>query len=66
MVDEVTDGSADGVGLGVGSVFVMNVITPGALDALAKTGLGRIVLVAAAALFAAGFLAIRRITRVEI
>jgi tight adherence protein B len=53
-------------GLGVGSVFVMNLITPGALDALAKTGLGRIVLIAAAALFAAGFLAIRRITRVEI
>jgi tight adherence protein B len=53
-------------GLGVGSVFVMNLITPGALDALARTGLGRIVLVTAAALFAAGFLAIRRITRVEI
>lgn len=52
--------------LGVGSVFLMNLISPGALDALSQTGLGRIVLLTAAALFAAGFLLIRRITRVEI
>lgn len=52
--------------LGVGSVFVMNLITPGALDLLAKTALGRLVLLTAAAFFAVGFVLIRRITRVEI
>jgi tight adherence protein B len=52
--------------LGVGSVFVMNLITPGALDLLAKTTVGRLVLLTAAAFFAVGFLLIQRITKVEI
>ncbi|MGL5859132.1 MAG: type II secretion system F family protein [Angustibacter sp.] len=52
--------------LGTGSVFVMNLISPGALDVLARTSVGRVVLLAAAALFLVGFLVIRRITTVEV
>jgi tight adherence protein B len=53
-------------GLGIASVFVMNLITPGALDLLAQSALGRIVLLAASAFFLLGFLLIRRLTNVEI
>lgn len=52
--------------IGAGSVLLMNAINPGSLDAMAKTGLGQIVLVVAGILFFIGFLLIRRITKVEI
>ncbi len=52
--------------LGVLSVFVMNLISPGALDALATSGLGRLVLLVSAALFAVGALVIRRLTDLEV
>jgi tight adherence protein B len=54
------------VALGVGSVFVMNLLSPGALDQLAKTTIGRIVLILAFAFFAVGMLLIRRLTDIEI
>ncbi|MBF5080229.1 type II secretion system F family protein [Quadrisphaera sp. INWT6] len=52
--------------LGVVSVFVMNLISPGALDALATSGPGRLVLLASAVLFAVGGLLIRRLTDLEV
>lgn len=52
--------------IGVGSVFVMNVLTPGALDQLASTTIGRIVLLVAGMFFSAGLLLINRLTRIEV
>jgi tight adherence protein B len=52
--------------LGVGSVFFMNLISPGALDAMAGTAVGRIVLVLAGGLFAVGYVLIRRLTSIEV
>ena len=54
------------VGLGVGSVFVMNLLSPGALDQLARTGIGRAVLAVAAAFFVTGMLIMRRMTAIEV
>ncbi|MGL4173863.1 MAG: type II secretion system F family protein [Actinomycetota bacterium] len=53
-------------GLGVCSVIVMNLISPGALDALAGSGIGRLVLLVAAGFFVIGFAVIRRLTMVEV
>lgn len=52
--------------LGIGSIFVMNLLSPGALDALAGTGVGRIVLVVAGLFFTAGYVLINRLTQVDI
>lgn len=52
--------------IGIGSVFVMNVLSPGALDQLSQTGLGRIVLIVAGSFFAVGLLLINRLTRIEV
>jgi tight adherence protein B len=52
--------------LGIGSIFVMNLLTPGALDALAGTTVGRIVLLVAGLFFAAGYFFINRLTKVDI
>lgn len=52
--------------LGIGSIFVMNFLSPGALDALAGTAVGRIVLVVAGLFFTAGYILINRLTRVDI
>jgi tight adherence protein B len=52
--------------LGVGSVFFMNLISPGALDAMAGTAAGRIVLILAGVLFAVGYVLIRRLTSIEV
>ena len=52
--------------IGVGSVFLMNVVNPGSLDLLAANLIGQIVLGVAATLFVLGFLLIRRITSVEV
>ncbi len=52
--------------IGVGSVFLMNVVNPGSLDLLAANLIGQIVLGVAAALFGMGFLLIRRITSVDV
>jgi tight adherence protein B len=52
--------------LGVGSVFFMNLISPGALDVMAGTAIGRLVLIAAAALFGVGYVLIRRLTSIEV
>lgn len=52
--------------LGIASIFVMNLLSPGALDALAGTTVGRIVLVVAGLFFTAGYVLINRLTRVDI
>jgi tight adherence protein B len=52
--------------LGVASVFFMNLISPGALDVMAGTAIGRLVLIAAAALFGVGYVLIRRLTSIEV
>lgn len=51
--------------IGAGSVFLMNLLSPGALDAMFGTLAGQAALLAAAALFAVGFLLIRRLTKVD-
>jgi tight adherence protein B len=52
--------------LGIGSIFVMNLLSPGALDALAGTAVGRVVLVVAGLFFTAGYVLINRLTKVDI
>ncbi|WP_050670798.1 type II secretion system F family protein [Luteipulveratus halotolerans] len=54
------------VAIGVGSVFVMNLITPGSLDKLASNLIGQGVLLVAGVMFCIGFFLMRRISRVEV
>jgi tight adherence protein B len=54
------------VALGVLAVVVMNLFTPGALDQLAQSLPGRIVMGVAGSFFTVGLLLIRRIVRVEV
>lgn len=54
------------VALGLGSVLLLNLINPGALDELVASWIGRGVLVVSLSLFAVGFLLIRRVTRIEL
>jgi tight adherence protein B len=54
------------VGIGAGAVLVMNLLSPGALDQLATTLIGRLVLAVALGLFAVGFVLIKRLTRIEV
>lgn len=54
------------LGIGIGSIFVMNLLSPGALDQLAQTTPGRLVLLVSSAFFTAGFVLIKRITRIEV
>jgi tight adherence protein B len=51
--------------MGVGSLLLVNAMQPGALDALLRSGGGRVALVLAGLLFATGFFVIQRITRIE-
>ncbi|WP_151526318.1 type II secretion system F family protein [Serinicoccus kebangsaanensis] len=52
--------------IGVGSVFLMNLVSPGSLDALTQNLIGQIVLAVAGVMFVLGFILIRRITRVTV
>ena len=54
------------LGIGIGSIFVMNLLSPGALDQMAQTTVGRIIMLIAGLFFAVGFILINRITRIEI
>lgn len=51
--------------IGAGSVFLMNLLSPGALDAMFGTFPGQVALVLAGLLFLVGFLLIRRLTKVD-
>lgn len=52
--------------IGVGAVFLMNIVQPGSLDLMATSLLGQIILVVAGGMFAVGILAIQRITKVDV
>lgn len=52
-------------GLGIATVFLFDLIHPGALDQLTHSALGLLVLFVAAVLYALGLVAIRRVTRVQ-
>lgn len=52
--------------IGVGAIFLMNLVQPGSLDTLATTLLGQIVLLVSGSMFVLGVILIRRITKVEI
>lgn len=54
------------VAIGVGSVLVMNLITPGALDRLSQTLPGQLVMVVSGFLFFLGYLLMRKITDIEV
>lgn len=51
--------------LGVGSLFLVNTISPGALQAMADSLAGRVAFVVAGVLYSIGFFLIRRTTRVD-
>lgn len=51
--------------LGLGSVLLLNLISPGVLDEMVGSGPGRLVLVFSTVLYVVGFTAIRRMTRIE-
>lgn len=52
--------------IGVGAVFLMNIVQPGSLDLMATSLVGQIILVVAGAMFVLGVILIQRITKVEI
>lgn len=52
--------------MGIGSIFVINLISPGSVERMTQELVGQIILVIAAALFIGGLLLIRRITRIDI
>lgn len=52
--------------IGVGAIFLMNLVQPGSLDTLASTLLGQIVLLVSGIMFTFGVILIRRVTKVEV
>jgi tight adherence protein B len=52
--------------LGTGAVLMLNAIAPGTLDRMTSTIVGQLTLVVAGVLYTAGFLLIRRTTRIEV
>lgn len=53
------------IGLGFGLLLLLNVINPGTVDEMTRRPLGQIALLFAGGVFTAGFVAIRRMTRIE-
>ena len=51
--------------LGFGMLFLLNVLHPGTVALMPRNTVGQVALVLSSGLFAAGFLAIRRMTRIE-
>jgi tight adherence protein B len=54
------------IGMGVGMLFLLNTIQPGSVEAMTGHPIGVAALVISGALFAMGFLLIRRMTRMDI
>jgi tight adherence protein B len=52
--------------IAVMSVVVMNLLSPGAMDRLAQSGIGRLVLLVAGTFFATGLFLVRRLTRTDL
>lgn len=51
--------------MGFGMLFLLNMIQPGTVEIMTRTLMGQVALVVSGALFVTGFLAIRRMTRIE-
>lgn len=51
--------------IGLASILLMNLVSPGAIDTLVGTLIGQIVLIASGSLFLIGFLLIRRLTDLD-
>lgn len=52
--------------MGVGAILLLNLIDPGLFEAMTSTWTGRIALLISGALYAASFVLIQRVTRIEI
>lgn len=52
--------------IGVGAVFLMNIVQPGSLDLMATSLIGQVVLVVASGMFILGIILIQRITKVDV
>lgn len=52
-------------GMGIGTIFMIDLISPGVVDEMLTSGVGLAAFAVAGLLYATGFLLIRRITRVE-
>lgn len=52
--------------LGIGSVLLMNLVKPGAIDKMATHPLGQLALISTGLLYAIGFLLVKRVTKVEL
>lgn len=51
--------------MGVGTLFLLNLLSPGLLDQVTTSGVGRLALVFSGTLYAVGLILIRRLTRIE-
>ena len=51
--------------MGIGMLLMLNVIQPGTVEKMTQNLIGQLALILAFALFAIGYLAVRRITRIE-
>lgn len=54
------------VAMGIGSLFILNVVQPGSIKTMASELIGQILLIIALALFVGGIVIIRRMTRIDI
>jgi tight adherence protein B len=52
--------------MGIGAVFLLNALTPGALDRLLGSPLGIAVFVVAGVLYAIGLTLVRQVTRLDL
>ncbi|MFD8590555.1 type II secretion system F family protein [Streptomyces sp. NPDC059637] len=52
--------------IGVGSLLLIDNVRPGAIEAMTSSGLGRAAVVVALALYAVGFVLIRRMSRIDV
>jgi tight adherence protein B len=51
--------------MGIGMLLMLNVIQPGTVEKMTQNLIGQLALILAFALFAIGYLVVRRITRIE-
>lgn len=54
------------MGMGAASLFMLEQIQPGTVDAMLRSPIGQLALVASAGVYATGFWAVRRMTRVDV
>jgi tight adherence protein B len=54
------------VGIGIGSLFFLNLISPGAFDRMMGSGVGLLVIIFSVSMYAIGFVIVRRMTKIEL